>query len=73
MALDPPAAVESLAAPPLAQVAAVEADQGARTDSQEDVGGYPNLPETNRRLDVPDRGFAEWLNRFTRDVELTDA
>ena len=42
---------------------------GAIIDSQEDVGGYPDLEETTHTLDVPDDGVDEWLAQWARAVE----
>jgi len=42
---------------------------GTPIDSQADVGGYPDFETTERALDVPDEGLAEWLHEFTVDVE----
>ncbi|ELZ20005.1 pectate lyase [Halosimplex carlsbadense 2-9-1] len=47
----------------------VEAREGSVIDSQEDVGGYPDFEPTERALDVPDTGLAEWLREFTVAVE----
>ncbi|WP_247004261.1 pectate lyase family protein [Halosolutus gelatinilyticus] len=42
---------------------------GAIIDSQEAVGGYPELPATSHSLDVPDDDLGEWLWQWTRAVE----
>ncbi|WP_224450355.1 pectate lyase family protein [Haloprofundus salilacus] len=42
---------------------------GSIIDSQADVGGYPDLESNERKLEVPDEGFAEWLFEFTLAVE----
>ncbi|WP_226042614.1 pectate lyase [Natrinema sp. DC36] len=43
---------------------------GDYIDSQSEVGGYPDLEATERTLDVPDTGRAEWLAEFTAAVEV---
>ncbi len=45
---------------------------GTHIDSQAEVGGYPNLPETERELTVPSdpAEFTAWLDQHTRAVEL---
>jgi hypothetical protein len=50
-------------------------DTGDIIDSQDEVGGYPVLDETERALDPPEAGdgLAEWLHQHTRAVELPDA
>ncbi|ADB63557.1 hypothetical protein Htur_4785 (plasmid) [Haloterrigena turkmenica DSM 5511] len=47
----------------------VREGMGAIIDSQEDVGGYPDLEETTHALDVPDEGVGEWLAQWARAVE----
>lgn len=42
---------------------------GEYIDSQEEVGGYPDLEATERSLDVPDSGLAAWLHEHTVAVE----
>lgn len=42
---------------------------GGVVDNEGDLGGYPDLPSTERALDVPADGFGEWLDRHTRAVE----
>jgi hypothetical protein len=37
-------------------------------DSQEEVGGYPQLPPTARKLDVPDKNRRAWLAALTHEV-----
>ena len=39
-------------------------------DSQDQVGGYPKIESIERKLDVPDTGRREWLEKITREVEL---
>ena len=34
---------------------------GRIIDTQADVGGWPELKGAERKLDVPDKGRAEWL------------
>jgi len=43
--------------------------EGSVIDSQEEVGGYPNLTENDRSLDVPDDDLGAWLYAHTRAVE----
>ncbi|RKD89200.1 pectate lyase [Halopiger aswanensis] len=42
---------------------------GERIDSQEEVGGYPDLPENTHDLRVPESGTRAWLRSWTRRVE----
>jgi hypothetical protein len=37
-------------------------------DSQEEVGGYPKLEATTRKLDVPDKDRRAWLEKLAREV-----
>jgi hypothetical protein len=37
-------------------------------DSQDEVGGYPKLEPTTRKLDVPETGRRAWLEKFAREV-----
>jgi hypothetical protein len=39
-------------------------------DSQDEVGGYPKIESVERKLDVPETGRREWLEKMTREVEL---
>ncbi|MFC7141899.1 polysaccharide lyase family 1 protein [Halosimplex aquaticum] len=50
-------------------VSDVDARAGGVIDSQEEVGGYPDPEPTERELDVPESGLAEWLREFTLAVE----
>ncbi|WP_246023080.1 pectate lyase [Halosimplex halophilum] len=50
-------------------VADVRDRTGSPIDSQDDVGGYPELEATTRELSVPDEGLGEWLREFTVAVE----
>jgi hypothetical protein len=42
---------------------------GGVVDSQSEVGGYPDLAENTRELDVPDENLGDWLYAHTRAVE----
>ncbi|WP_206425177.1 hypothetical protein [Halosimplex salinum] len=37
------------------------------------VGGYPQLPENNHTLNVPDSGLSEWVEQWALAVEEPDA
>lgn len=50
-------------------IADVLAGRGGLIDSQEDVGGYPNVTPTYRTLLVPEQGINEWLHQFSRELE----
>ncbi len=50
-------------------VADVRDRSGSPIDSQDDVGGYPELAPTTRELSVPDENLAEWIREFTVTVE----
>jgi len=56
-------------------VSEARTNEGDIIDSQDEVGGYPDLEETERALDPPEAGdgLAEWLHQHTRAVELPDA
>ncbi|MEK5373426.1 pectate lyase family protein [Paenibacillus sp. FSL P2-0173] len=43
--------------------------RGKIIDSQEDVGGYPDVPATYRALNVPDHSIDEWLYQFSIELE----
>ncbi|HOP74926.1 MAG TPA: right-handed parallel beta-helix repeat-containing protein [Bacillota bacterium] len=43
--------------------------KGRIINSQEEVGGYPNYPETRHTLDVPETGIDRWLEGFTARAE----
>lgn len=47
----------------------IRADEGTRIDSQDEVGGYPELESTQRSLDVPDTDLLDWLAAHARAVE----
>ncbi|WP_157231415.1 hypothetical protein [Halostagnicola larsenii] len=38
-------------------------------DSQDEVGGYPDLPENTRKLHPPQGGLRQWLRMWSRKVE----
>jgi len=42
---------------------------GRLIDSQEEVGGYPDVEMTRRQLDVPDGDLTEWLAEMAAGVE----
>jgi len=42
---------------------------GSPIDSQDEVGGYPELEATTRELSVPDENLGAWLREFTVAVE----
>lgn len=46
---------------------------GSVIDSQEAVGGYPDLPENTHSLTVPHGGTRTWLRRWARRVEARTA
>jgi len=50
-------------------VADVRDRSGSPIDSQDDVGGYPELEPTTRELSVPDEDLGAWLREFTVAVE----
>ncbi|NGM68835.1 pectate lyase [Natronolimnobius sp. AArcel1] len=54
-------------------LADVENRTGTIIDSQDDVGGYPELESTTRDLEVPDGDVTDWLVQHTRAVELGEA
>ena len=39
-------------------------------DSQDDVGGYPKMEPTTRKLTVPETGRREWLEKLAREVDV---
>lgn len=43
--------------------------RGRIIDSQDDVGGYPNLQMIKRPLDVPENNIEAWLDEMAREVE----
>lgn len=43
--------------------------RGRIIDSQDDVGGYPNLQMIKRPLDVPENNIKAWLDEMAREVE----
>ncbi|WAC19451.1 hypothetical protein OVA24_19695 [Luteolibacter sp. SL250] len=42
----------------------VKEGTGRIPDTQEDVGGWPELKQAERKLEVPENGRAEWLAKF---------
>ncbi|MFT4172673.1 MAG: hypothetical protein QM639_08960 [Rhodocyclaceae bacterium] len=50
-------------------IADIRAGQGARIDSQSEVGGYPQAALVQRRLEVPAEGVEEWLAEMARALE----
>lgn len=50
-------------------IASVREKSGRLIDSQNEVGGYPASPATERRLQVPDGGVEAWLDAFARALE----
>ncbi|ELZ27348.1 pectate lyase, partial [Halogeometricum pallidum JCM 14848] len=50
-------------------LANVEEGKQYLIDSQEQVGGYPDLPVESRELSVPNGGTRAWLGSMTRRVE----
>lgn len=51
----------------------IRAGRGKIIDSQEEVGGYPKYPTTERRLSIPKTGVDAWLERLAREVETVKA
>ncbi len=51
----------------------VNEGSGQIIDREDEVGGYPDLEETQRTLTVPDSGLGDWLNQHTAAVEQQDA
>jgi len=47
----------------------VREGEGEFVDSQDDVGGYPELPERTRELTVPTRNLRAWLRTQAQEVE----
>ncbi|WP_276255960.1 pectate lyase [Halomontanus rarus] len=45
---------------------------GGVIDSQDDVGGYPDLEENTRELDEPERGLRAWLRERALAVETSE-
>ncbi|OVE83621.1 hypothetical protein B2G88_14410 [Natronolimnobius baerhuensis] len=54
-------------------LADVENRTGTIIDSQDDVGGYPDLESATRDLEIPDGDVTNWLVQHTRAVELGEA
>ena len=47
----------------------VRGGTGRIIDSQDDVGGYPRMESTFRRLEIPDENIEEWLARLADELE----
>lgn len=43
--------------------------KGCVIDSQDDVGGYPKVKTTTRKLDVPEVNVDAWLDNLARELE----
>ena len=43
--------------------------QGRIIDSQEEVGGYPDIEPTRRPLEIPETGMQEWLRELAAELE----
>lgn len=43
--------------------------KGRIIDSQEEVGGYPDPEPTSRKLNIPETGIDEWLEKMAAEVE----
>jgi hypothetical protein len=50
-------------------VQSVKDGTGRIIDSQDDVGGYPEVPMAYRGLDIPEMDIEAWLETFVRRVE----
>jgi hypothetical protein len=50
-------------------IASVRERSGRLIDSQNEVGGYPAAPATERPLEVPAEGVEEWLDQMARALE----
>jgi hypothetical protein len=50
-------------------VQSVRDGTGRVIDSQDDVGGYPDVPMTSQPLDIPERDIAAWLESFVKPAE----
>ncbi|SEW31177.1 pectate lyase [Natrinema salifodinae] len=50
-------------------LASVRAGEGSYIDSQEEVGGYPDLERNTRPVNVPQNGTRAWLRAKARSVE----
>ncbi|WP_436924197.1 pectate lyase [Halosimplex amylolyticum] len=50
-------------------VANIRNGEGGVIDSQDDVGGYPDLPENTHEISVPDTGLRTWLRERAVAVE----
>ena len=53
-------------------IADVENRTGEIIDSQDEVGGYPQLEETAREIELLEGDITDWLRAHTRAVELGD-
>jgi len=47
----------------------VRTREGSIIDSQEEVGGYPDLEPVHRKLTIPDQNIQEWLEKMAEEVE----
>jgi hypothetical protein len=47
-------------------VQSVRDGTGHVIDSQDDVGGYPDMPASHRTLGVPEMGVETWLESFVQ-------
>jgi hypothetical protein len=45
------------------------AKEGKIIDSQDEVGGYPTMSTTYRKLDIPKEGIGRWLNQLADRLE----
>lgn len=50
-------------------VRTVRERSGRIIDSQEEVGGYPEVPAIRRELDVPETGVEQWLLELAAELE----
>jgi pectate lyase len=50
-------------------VGSVRSGSGCIIDSQDDVGGYPEVEAVYRRLEVPEDGIDGWLRELAGDLE----
>lgn len=50
-------------------IADIRAGKGSFINSQEEVGGYPQIEPVYRKLEVPDSGINEWLRAMAAELE----